>query len=76
MIDHTKIAETHQRKLGKQKESLKNTLDEISYLENLREVPLAVVTQLRVKRDRQATAIRATEQYLAALAAAKPSSKK
>lgn len=72
MKDKQKLQEDLQRKLARQHETLKETLDELAMLEDLQKKNPhvnygATIAQLRSKRDRQASAVKATEQYLAAL---------
>jgi len=64
MFDKQKALENAQRKLATQQASLKQTLDEIDYVEKNAPNATALIKSLRVKRDRQTNTIAATEQTI------------
>jgi len=70
-MDIHNLTENAQRKLARQQVALKATEDELNLITELeKQQPgsyLAAITAIRVKRDRQAAAVRGTEAYIKAL---------
>lgn len=64
MFDRLKALENAQRKLLGQQANLKSTLAELDYITKAKPDAAELIKIQRTKRDRQAHAIRATEQLI------------
>jgi len=64
MFDRTKAVENANKKLARQQETLQQTLAEIEHITKVRPNATALLNMLRVKRDRQESAIRATNEII------------
>jgi len=64
MFDKGKALENAYRKLQRQQETLKATLAELAYIQANRPELGNAIANLRTKRDRQAIAVKATEQLI------------
>lgn len=64
MFDKQKSLQHAQQKLTRQQEILKQTLAEIEHIENVKPGAASLIKMMRTKRDRQATAIKATEELI------------
>lgn len=64
MFDRAKALENAYKKLQRQEEALKATLAEIDYISKNRPELVSAIANLKTKRDRQAIAIKATEQLV------------
>lgn len=65
MFDKVKALENARKKLTRQNETLKHTLDELDHITKVAPTATALITAVRTRRDRQATAVKATEQLVA-----------
>jgi len=64
MFDKETALENSREKLHRQQEALQSTLAEIEYIQKTRPELAGAIKALKVKRDRQALAIKATEQLI------------
>jgi len=64
MFDKDKALQAARRKLANQKRTLQETLDQIDYIVTTKPELANAIGLLKVKRDRQALAIRATEELI------------
>jgi len=64
MFDPKYAVEQAQQKLARQQDGLKTTLTQIDHIEKVEPTAVALIKALRIKRDRQAAAIKATEQLI------------
>lgn len=65
MFDKQKAVDNANKKLARQQDALKQTLAEIEHIQKIRPSAAALISMLKTKRDRQATAIKATEELIA-----------
>lgn len=64
MFDRETAAENAGQKLQRQIDALQSTLAEISYIQKTEPTASALIKALKIKRDRQQQAIKATEQLI------------
>lgn len=65
MFDKDYAVEQAQQKLARQQDALKTTLTQIDHIQQVEPTAVALLKALRIKRDRQAAAIKATEELIA-----------
>lgn len=64
MFDRESAAENAGQKLQRQIDALQSTLAEIAYIQKTEPTASALIKALKIKRDRQQQAIKATEQLI------------
>lgn len=61
MFNKQKALDTARANLARQQATLKETLDELDFVQSAKPSAIALITKLRVKRDRQANLVKSTE---------------